>query len=795
MDGQSNLLADVAMYYWVRDLSNLPNRVPTTPRNPAFWQHMVTFTVGLGLASSGSVELVDPEAAFNAIATGDTINWPTVTGNTQSTLNDLVHAAVNGRGGTYSANNPDQFASALRSILSAIVDENASVSALAQSSTRAASSTMLFAGSFDSEDWTGKLEAIPYNPVTGFLSARVAWEASDRLASVSPASRRIFTWNPVTEAGTDFFWGSLTDDQKAHLNDDERLLAYLRGDRTYEGGDFRMRSSLLGDIVNSSPLFVGTQRYIYGTAPGMTGGERSAYTSRQNSAAYKERRKMVYVGANDGMLHAFDAETGDERFAFVPNAVFEHLPLLADPEYKNRHRYYVDGSPSVGDAYVSGAWRTVLVGSTGAGGRSYFALNVENPDAITASNKVMWEFTHPELGLTVGQASVVKTESGHWVAIFGNGYNSHSHRAQLFVVDLATGDLLKAIDTGVGSLASPNGLAAPVTVDYDRNGLVDLVYAGDFQGNVWKFDFTGTSVAHWRVAYEDSGEPRPLFRAVGPSSARQAVTAKPQVNFHPDKGLMVYVGTGKFLLNGDQGDTSVQSFYGIHDQCGRKVESAGCYSIGSRPAAVYRDELRQQRIYYEAGEAFSNSASLITYDEGVRLVTRNALESGDKGFYLDLISPVNGNEGERIIGQPSVAFNGRVDFATVIPNEDPCSSGTKSWYMSIDPLSGGRLTFTVFDLNRDKSFDHGEYITDPATGELVPVSGRYLGPGTGFATTVHGDEIASVLGLKRDTDPRCDPGSPTYDAAFAANPANCAIDVATKGDPSRWGRQSWRQLQ
>lgn len=786
-DSQSNTLADVAMYYWKRDLyPDLDNKVPVSARDPAFWQHMTTFTVGLGVEGT-----VDPDAAFDAISSGATINWPSVTSNTSSTINDMLHAAVNGRGGFYQANNPDEFSTALRNILAAIIDDNASSSGLARSSSRAAAGTTLYAGSFDSTNWTGKLEAIPFNPITGQLSASADWEAGARLGLMSPSAREIVTWSPDNSAGRDFLWGSLDPLQQTNLNGDARLLNFLRGDATHEGSDFRARNSRLGDIVNSTPLHVGSDRQSYGSASGLTSAERTSYLTRLNSATFKNRQAMVYVGANDGMLHAFNAATGDEVFAFVPNAIFPNLKYLAEKDYKDGHRYYVDGSPVAGDAYIGGSWRTVLVGSTGAGGRAYFALNIESPTTTPAASKVMWEFTHNELGLSIGQASIVKTESGQWVAIFGNGYNSNSHRAQLFVVDLATGTLLKRIDTSVGSSAVPNGLATPVTIDSDRNGLIDLVYAGDYRGNLWKFDFSGASSSDWKVAFQTSGTPKPLFKAVDEFGNAQPITAKPAVARHPTQGLMVYFGTGKFFLTGDQGDLSRQTFYGVQDECA--LTTTGACSTISTAAKVLRADLLEQEIYYEQTASFENTDTSFDYTEGVRLVTNNALTT-QKGFYLDLVSPANGAEGERIIAQPNLAFDGRIDFATLIPNEDPCSSGTRSWYMSLDAVSGARHTFTVFDLNRDKFFDDKEYVTDPNTGEKVVVSGRYLGPGTGFTTTLHGEDAANVLGGKKDKDPKCSPDHPDYDEEWAKNPENCPDDPPTKEDESRWGRQSWRQL-
>lgn len=747
-DSNSNTLADVAMYYWKRDLNpGLANKVPTSERNPAFWQHMSTFTVGLGVTGS-----VDPDDAFDAIATGATIPWPTPAEGSENNIDDMLHASVNSRGGFYQANDPDEFAAALENILAAIINDNASVARMAQSSSQARSDTDLYAGGFDSAGWTGSL-------VSRLTDGTVNWEAS----IPAHTTRKIVTWDNGSDEGNDFTWSGLTDLQKTQLNDNASLFAYLRGDKTNEGetsGKFRARNSLLGDIVNSAPAYVGTQDFGYGQASGLTETERTAYATRRASTAYKTRPEMVYVGANDGMLHAFNATSGVEQFAFVPSATFGNLKHLAAQDYQ--HRYYVDGAPIVRDAYL-GSWKSVLVGATGAGGRSYFAMDVDNPSAFS-KNSVLWEFTHDELGQTIGEASIVKTESGHWVAIFGNGYNSNSQRAQLFVVNLSDGTLLKKIDTATGAAATPNGMATPVAIDSDANGLVDLVYAGDYRGNLWKFDVSGKTTDTWKVAHQDGGLPRPLFKTVDRGDHSQPITSKPNVGRHPEKGLIAYVGTGKFFLTGDQGDLSEQSIYGVFDECpplwegheARPEPVAGCADpVGT--AKVLRSNLLEQKIFYE--DQFGN-----------RGVTSNTL-STEKGFYIDMIPPSNEVKGERIISQPSLLFDGRVQFTSLIPNDDPCSAGTFGWTMQLDPFSGGRLDYSVFDVNLDGSFDKGDYITDPVTGDEISTSGRRFDSGNGFAT--------NLLGLEKN-------------ASIICSGDEC-IDV--KSSPTTSGRQSWSQVQ
>jgi type IV pilus assembly protein PilY1 len=241
---------------------------------------------------------------------------------------------------------------------------------------------------------------------------------------------------------------------------------------------------------------------------------------------------MIYVGANDGMLHAFRADTGDansgkEIFAYVPAAVYDNLSKLTAPSYV--HKPFVDGSLSAGDAYVGGTWKTVLLGGLGGGGKAIFALDITNPTAMGVS-QVMWEFEDAaDLGYTVGQAQIALLNNGVWAAVFANGYNSTSDRAYLYLVNLQTGALIKKIPAGVGT---SNGLSTHVLYDSNGDQTVDAVYAGDLQGNMWKFDLTGSNVTAWGVA--NAGVP--LFTARNASNEVQPITSQPRIGAHPNGG-------------------------------------------------------------------------------------------------------------------------------------------------------------------------------------------------------------------------------------------------------------------
>lgn len=750
-DLHRDTLADVAMHFWKRDLlPDIDNRVPVSPQNPAFWQHMVTFGVSLGMEGT-----VNPETAFNAIASGDAISWGnpvTATADSPYKIDDLMHAALNSRGGFYSAGDAQELSVALRSALARIQSQNTSASQIAVSGTQVEGGSRVFQARFDSSAWSGQLlafkvyshedlaaGAIPHGSAVGEIAARPLWDAGQHIPA--PDQRRILSWDPEEGRGVEFRAGEggLSEVQWQRLYDDPEqepdsvearrsaLLAYLRGERGMEvavsafvAGEafdgFRQRESVLGDIVNSDPVFVASADFGYGSAshPQLR-TRRADYLARRESPRFRERPQMVYVGANDGMLHGFDAHSGRERLAFVPDAVIDHLHHLAEPLYA--HRYYVDGAPTVADAWVGGAgagWKTVLVGSTGAGGRSYFALDVDDPrdgaeGGAIQPGLVMWEFSDPELGYSIGQASIGMTESGNWVAIFGNGYNSEQQRAQLFVVDLASGDLLARLDTGSGSAEAPNGLATPVVIDADGNGAIDLVYAGDLHGQLWKFDFTGAHSSAWKIGF--SGEP--LFRASDDEGRPQAITSRPQVARHPSRGgLLLAFGTGQFFVNGDQSNRALQSFYGVLDLCGR--DSSVC------PRALSRSRLRQQHILSERAETFGE----LSWQ--VRVLSDHRVGDDEYGYFLDLRSPRNGLEGERIISSPLI-WNDRVIYTTMIPSADPCLFGGSSWVMEVDPFHGGRLDFAVFDMDEDGRYDHADFVTLRAADgseSRVAVSGR-----------------------------------------------------------------------
>ena len=367
------------------------------------------------------------------------------------------------------ANRPDKMVNALKNAFDQIEEADSSVTALSSNSTSLNSSTRLYQALFNNGNWDGNLLSFSINKVTGIVDSSPVWTASEQIPGWN--ARNIFSYNPSLSGakGVKFRWGTISTAQKAILeprtelgiatgiSNRQKMLQYIRGNRDWEqesGGKFRNRQHFgdsnshahLGDIVNSNPAYVSDEYYGYDE---LEGTEGSSYTTFQNGLS---RVAMLYAGGNDGMLHGFNAETGQEKFAYIPNAIMGNLKELADPLYT--HQYFVDGSPRVGDAYFgSSTWKTVLVNSLGAGGKAIFALDVTDPDDFVESgfngSKVLWELSDsddPDIGNILGEASIVRLNNGSWAAIFGNGIDSVNKKASLFIVDIQTGTVIKKLE-------------------------------------------------------------------------------------------------------------------------------------------------------------------------------------------------------------------------------------------------------------------------------------------------------------------------------------------------------------
>ncbi len=702
-DSYSNTLADIAMKYYSEDLAaGLSNIVPTNSCDSATHQHMNTYTVSFGVTGTLNPDDYNyqDDSCFLNSATPHPA-WPNPTDGDAEKIDDLWHAAVNGRGLFFSAQDPEQLVEALMQIVSAIAlpSSGASVSV---NSNELQEGLAVYQTRYVSGEWSGDVVAYPVDSYSGALLTNeddILWHAKNNIPS--PSNRKIATYDG--SGGIPFGYSVLTSDQQDALlfstETDvalaEARLNYLRGVTsgvtTY---GFRYRDTLLGDIVHSAPTVSPTG-------------------------------KTLFVGANDGMLHAFDAETGEERFAYVPNLVFDNLKNLTKPDFE--HEFYVDLTPTV---KALTAKKTFLVGGLGQGGKGIFALNLYEEDSsgnvlvnaeieslsltesYIATNIVEWEYSaevagDDDLGFTYSKPAIVRSNDPNyeWVIIIGNGYNSTSETAALYVFSLS-GTLLKKIDTHV---TGSNGLSEPAVIDVNGDFEADYAYAGDLKGNLWKFDLTDSDINNWDVAYKDISDiPAPLFTATG-----QPITLRPDVMYHCySHGYMVVFGTGKFVGESDRTDTSVQSLYGIWDYGDNTDNSEYLGQITDRSTGdLSRNSLKllkqtvidDRTIDGHLFRTFSENLPVNTDTPPVAWPVVDDLDSGEKsnpelyaGWFIDFDDSTD--VGERFI-KDIIINDGRAFVVSFMPNSSPCSGGGDSFLYIMDACTGGRLDTPQFTLD------------------------------------------------------------------------------------------------
>lgn len=635
----------------------------------------------------------------------------------------------------YVASDATQMVESLKTAFAKIAaDLRSTTAALSTNSTRLDTGTMIFQSLLDTSDWSGDLIAKSVG-TDGIVSETAAWQAAEELDAVAdPANRDIFTSLPPTAdtgtgalrstTGRQFEWASLSDSQRLALRYaasgtpvsaelGEQRLDYIRGDRSLErtegkpNNPFRTRGSRLGDIANSDPQFIHKQNFGYSQLPvsaGFTTSIRDAYTAFRTTTSYQSRPPLVVVGANDGMLHGFNASTdtsgGEELFAYVPNDLIDDLYELTQPTYS--HRYYVDGTPRIGDALVNGDWRTIVVGSSGAGGRSIFALDISDPTSMT-SGDVLWEFTHPEMGYSLGRPALVPLPNGKFGVIVSSGFERTTTETDgyIWVLDASDGSVIKRFD-----LPDSGDIGAPLAVDLDNDRVADRIYAADTKGNVWRMDMTGGTTSNWDAPSNlKSGTAiAPLFIARAPDGSRQPITAPLDAAYTKDREVIIVFGTGSFYRTTDNelpDSPQVQSFYGVLDR-GNQLDG--------------RSTLLEQEILVELNGDILKG----------RGISQTTLEASQNGWFLDLLwkksKGGNGPQGERVISQAQLGGN-RVTFSTLIPSDDPCRAGGTSWIMSLDLTSGGRLAYSYFDYNGDGVIDKKDFIVPGPGEDPIPVSG------------------------------------------------------------------------
>ena len=603
--------------------------------------------------------------------------------------------------------------------------------------------------------WSGDLvkTTTSTDATTGTSTSVQNWSAAAKMPVWSTRNIQI-----ATQAGNalqNFTYTNLGNRTYAGVNLQTTLTSdqvdFIKGDSSKEISTFRRRASLIGDLVNSSPAVVTTALYNAAVADTLN-GTSGTYASFQTTQS--TRRGQVYVGANDGMLHAFDTATGVEKFAFIPSAVISNLSTLANKDYNSDsslHRYFVDSSPVVGDVYFSGAWHTILVGTLGGGGREIFALDITNPDSIT----LLWEFTSQtdvDLGSTFSIPLIARLHTGEWGVIVGNGYNGNNGNASLLVLNAATGATISKLTT---SVVGNNGLSSPVVLDANADGIADYVYAGDLQGNLWRFDLIASgsltanaTASNYKVAFGN----KPLYTATVSDTAGaavQSITAAPVVIAHPTQpGSLVIFGTGRYFATADKTTTDLQTLYGIWDK------QTAAQTAASTPVLA-RSSLQAQSITQQI-----NNATFGTTTSTVRIVSNNAVDWTSKsGWYLNL-AVGTALLGERLVDP--INISGSVLLAaTRTPSTDVCTPGITGWLYGLDPNTGGRTTFTVFNLRRNGTISPADNYNN-----VIP---------SAFQQSGVGDAISSSDGDKSVTD---------------------SSDETTKYDPGTKfnGRQTWRTI-
>lgn len=615
--------------------------------------------------------------------------------------------------------------SGIRKFFAAASAQSGAVSVSSISSQRFTTSSPngdLYAPRFDSRDWSGTVikSSLALNTVTQTIDALadVAWDSGAILTTGSsqgtattsvdpylkPSERNIFTYRREGAGGAIAFTSAnltsfdavmqtaLNTDPKTSTSDGLGALRvnYLRGVRSQEGASsnpMRVRSNIMGDIINSGPV------YKKEADPDIVGD--SAYASFANSAL--GRTATVYVGANDGMLHAFRASDGKELFAYVPLAVAANLHKLTNTTYQ--HTVFVDGVPQVGEAKLGSSWRTVLASGMGGGAQGVFALDVTNPehfeDGTTGASKVLFEFTDqddPAMGNVLMQPKIVKIKmpaattgglpSYKWFVAVGSGYNNYVNDGTgrysltgdqalfLLSLDKPVGDAWSEgsnyfkIVVPVSSTSIANGMANPGFVMGDH-GEASVMYSGDLQGNLWKFDFgeglSASNISNNKITKVVSGVRKPLFTATDGTN-RQPITISPLITTAMQKGVMVIFGTGKFMEQSDSTSSGTQAIYGVWDNGG----------TASTDYSLDRTKLQQQT-------ATEGTSAITIASTGFTLGT----DTGEKrGWYFNLPSARERIAVEGAQGLASIAI------PSTIPSGDCTGDGGGRNYL-INALTGG----------------------------------------------------------------------------------------------------------
>jgi type IV pilus assembly protein PilY1 len=732
-----NTLADIAAYFYSTDL-----RTGTTGSTACTsasgtsadvcgngkadsgyeTQRMITYTLGLGASgymqfdpqysSQSAGDFFDVKSGTAASPTtgicpwqtaGTACTWPAPTNSALTTIDDLWHAAVNGDGRYFSAQNPAELVGGLNAAIDDIKARSGAGAAASTSNPNVTTTDRnIYLSSFQSPSWTGDLKAQKVKLADGTVESGVIWSAQAQLEANT--ARNIYMRNASATSGlTEFNWANLASAglnsffQTTHITatgraltqfcsgptycltsaqqslaQGEALVAFLRGDRSNEGEledtdrYFRKRVKVLGDIVNSESIYVADTKLSY------TDGGFAAH-----KAAISTRTPMIYVGANDGMLHAFRASDGAELWAYVPTEVIPNMYRLADKLYGGKHQSFVDSTPVVAEVFDEAAskWRTILVSGLGMGGRAYFALDVTDPTAPIG----LWEFKTNSLGFTLGTPEIAKTKAGKWVVMLPSGYNNTSPgdgKGRLFVLDAIKGTeiITGGLATSEGTTAAPSGLGhiRAWVDDVFKDNTAQRVYGTDNQGNVWRFDINDVIAPNGTEAHK-------LISVKDGVGGAQPITSKPTMGLVDGKA-MVFVGTGRLLGLSDLTTTQVQSVYAIKD-----VLDANTLGNPRVAASNFVKQTITQSKTCPTGLNICTAGTPTRTNEspvGVDLSTKN-------GWYVDLPESK-----ERVNVDPLLIQGTLIVNSNVPDSSDPCGVGGRSWANYFDYRSGSTIANT-----------------------------------------------------------------------------------------------------
>lgn len=781
-------LSDVGFNYWATDLKpNLANKVPrylgdsrigvtnatTRPipldpftddeiyfnpaNNPATWQHVVQYTIGLGVPGvlPGGNETT-MASTITSLRRG-TLQWFLARTDTDDIrkLDDTWRAAVNSRGNFFSVTNPQQLIDSIGKVLRSATGNRSGTS-----STPTLSVPVLTGGGaafgtgYSSAGWTGMLSRNAVSPA-GVIGARV-WEAGALLTAMAPTARKIATSHGGFRSGQPFQPGNLSVEQQAVLNKypftpsgsvtqvenpanwpvdnlASQRVAYIRGDRSGETAapNFRQRQSLLGAIIYSQPLYVSSPGGFADDFPAGTPEFNAGRTAYEAFVADNSnptvRPPTVYVGSNDGMLHAFNAADGKERWAFIPNTIILNGRLsrstIATPELVPG----ADDKPISSDVFMDGAWKTVLIGSLRLGGRGIYALDITRPtatDEAAVAQKVLWEFSNTSpgganLGYTYGSANIVRLNNGIWGVLVASGYfpkegldsddpAATRKRSSLFVLDIRDGSVIREIQTPAG--VTSYGLSTPAAFDRDLNRSTDVAMAGDLAGNLWRYDLSSADPRQWKVehffaSYDNDADigKRPI--SVMPVAMEDRAT-RVASNGRVVRPIWVF-GTGKYLGSEDRTlDIPTQYFYGVRDY------GSGGAGYPLRPAGL------AEQTFVDTGDVREANAAV-------------AVPESANGWKMPL------TRGERNIVTATPLYVSNIALlATFMPDprSDPCEIGNRGYVMAVRP-DVGSASGQIEGAGPNGGALLGRLTTTPPIGEVPAASviggGSVVTPGLG----------------------------------------------------------------